>query len=301
MNIEEGIKYSINKLENIMEKSLTKTITEFDEYYLFNNNDNIISIEKKYHRFMIRYEFQTLMLNQMKNIKFVKKSSEALIDDCISPYGSFYYGGDTFYYSDKIHQYNEEQLFQILCNHIFHYLYAYNIYLRNSDSIKSNILLAFSHMGLTKTKVRYAQTNRNKICKSARYSHLMEQLIIFEPSSNYMKFFARNVFDGDTFIRYKYCNKDKTHEMIIGGEMHITENYNGFNIYNYIIENGRVKKSYNDKSEINNIISDNIGYIVYRDFENADLNNVRNNYYEIKKKISEVSKNEKNKKLYKIW
>lgn len=206
----------INMLNDEYEIRCIEIKELIEESYVFRYK-NINPLITKHKNLNSSKHLQTLMLNEFKKIKQLKKASTCGMEEYLSPYGSFYYGDDTFYYDDRLRCYNDEQKFQIICNHIFHYMLACDIYKYNELTIKSNILLAFSHLGITEQKVKYSISGRNSLYENKKYKDIIDNVIIFPPCNNYINYFIQKSISHDYFIKYDYIGEKSNYKMIMGG------------------------------------------------------------------------------------
>lgn len=287
MSVMDSVKYSIEKLTNLSNQtfSILKDIEiDLEGSFLFNikrpTNINTKFFTKKAH-----YTMQEFLLKEFNKIQIAKEPHSDELRESLSLYGSFYYGGNVIYYDERLDAYSDEQVFQIICNHIFHYILGYNVNNVRIDTQISNILLCFSHSNLTDIPIQYAQSKRDQLHLQPRYKDDLEKLIIFNTSQNYQKLFLNQIIENEYIEIYNHPQKG---DLVVGTYLFPTQGNCNFLIYNFgLRNNGNIQKSGEDYltsdltvKKLNKILDSKIN-AKYSKFSRM-MKEVRNNYEKIR-------------------
>ena len=189
------IQYCINKTQNNIKELENKKILldlKLNEINLFGGNLNPINCQ------LMKIENQltlnNIILNELNNIKFTKNISNDDLNSFVSPYGSLYFGTDTFYYNDSINEYSQDQFYQIILNHIGHYLLGYISANSTELTQKSNLLLLFDNINsfFPDKNIIYAQSKRNSLYNNKTYNEIIKNNIIFPINKKLKKYIMDN-------------------------------------------------------------------------------------------------------------
>ncbi len=207
-NIMDNIKYCVQTTKDIIDdniKQYKQFLLDQHETYLFGGNIN----KNKKWKLKNILNLNLLIFQELKTITYCEKVSDDHFNNLLSEYGSLYLGTDTFYYNDKLMQYTPQQIYQILLNHICHYLLGYNYKCQYDLTQKSNILLMFDNLGVfkeNKQNVLYSQSKRNDLYLMDKYKELTNNTIIFPMDKSVRDYVMENKISNN-FIKF-YQNED---------------------------------------------------------------------------------------------
>lgn len=191
----EKINYCINRIKESVNKNLILCDAfnqEIEEEMMFNSNiKNTYDLPQKcsVKRGLIgsKMLYDLIVIRELENITVFKRATDDL-EKYLSPYGSLYCGNGILYYNDTLVNYSDEEFLQIILNHIIHYMHECVSNNRNGILIKSNILLAFYHLGVIEDKIIYAKKERSILYNKPEYHNIINDCIIFTPNKNYKQF-----------------------------------------------------------------------------------------------------------------
>ena len=205
----EKINFCINKTNNNLNslyEMKEAEIANFNEALLFNVNlSKIIRNLDKIHNQII---LNKIILQELRKIKSFKNVSDDVLNDLTSDYGSLYLGTDTFYYNDHINDYSLNEFYQILLNHIGHYLLDFIFHPNDETFQKSNLLLLFDNISsfYPNKNISYAQNGRNVLYDRKDYQDIVKNNIFFPTNKNIRKYVLDNKISND-YLKFKYENE----------------------------------------------------------------------------------------------
>lgn len=232
--INNGIE-KIKKLHNDNFSKLSLLSDEMEETMLFNNDYNYkYTLRNKYNIILNKIITQKFLLNELYKIKKFINVSEMHSDVTLSSYGSLYFGDGNLYYSDVLINYNEEEIFIIICNHIAHYILGLWTIRTNEINCKSQILLFFLHIELINEKPIYSQSRRSELYINDRYSNVVKSTIIFIPQSNLQQIILNN----KNSLFYIKINANNYIDVF---SIFIIEGYFEYDTFNFMIKNNKLR------------------------------------------------------------
>lgn len=290
----KSIEYSKNFINNLINETTKKiNINEeiIEDAFMFSKPVN--SLIKRSNEYTNRIFLLKLFLKEIDKIKVFEKASRHDIKEILSPYGSFYYGTDTFYYNDDIISYSDHQFMQILINHILHYLLGRYTYanIGNCTDVKSEILYLFLYSGLSDVKIIHNRSSRQTLYNNPQYKKIIKELIIFKPHDYYMEFFIQNCYKFDYFIKYVY----NANNYIMGITLYSNQTSIEFRYYNYMFSINKlfVQKSSSALTGISNnfhpAMKSGVSY-EFSELIRKKYNNLKNNIKEVYTNVKIYSK-----------
>lgn len=161
---------------------------------------DVINLEEKINSLESYEKYIQYIQNELNKIRLFKEEEHN--EDYIG--NSLYFGNGTFYYSNKFLNYSNDQIFQIILNHIFNY--SGMLYLIKSKENRLSYILGNFFICYGKSIKKLSSNFHTKNNKN--------EFIVLDINHNYKNFIDRNIdYMGfiETIIYYKNesWNKDK--------------------------------------------------------------------------------------------
>lgn len=198
------------KLKNIEEENKEPNKKKSEE--LIRNRYRLILIN---HRIDKNQEIQ----DYIQTLDF-KNNIPQEINDCLSPFGTFF-DGKTIYYDETIlNQYDSYHQSIIILNEFFNLLQGYygsgTLPEGQAKKIPCISLLCLYHIGIVREKVLYSQSIRGELIKRFNFTHPNNTIapLIFEPNKNASKYLYYDLIVNENKTLGTVSNKIETEEVI---------------------------------------------------------------------------------------
>lgn len=219
--IKNSIKFGNNILENTKKEYLEKyeELESKKIIDILSDKDTTTRLENKIESYKSYIDYLNFIQNELNKIHYFIET-ECKID---FQYECMFFGNETFYYTNKLLDYNEQEIFEIILNHIIHYTGCF--YIISSKNVRLSYSLSAISICYNE-KIDLKDGKDIYINNKDNFDH-----IIFDISNTYQKFVLRNKhllnslfknindeIDYNNLLTYRIMlgNKIKLENMIIG-------------------------------------------------------------------------------------
>ena len=188
------------------------------------------------------------LIAKLKLIRFIKlfympkeiKSLSEISDKLLSPYNTFY-DGYTLYCDESINDLTDQEYCEIMLNHILHFLLGFYHTKRNENIIISNIILAFSQLGIIKQYIPYGSKKRCHLNEMYK-EYYKDKITFIIPDYKVYNYHMFNV------TKTKLTQKFKVYaeEYILYVNISIGKYGTGFESNRSLIKHNKILKNYED-------------------------------------------------------
>ena len=185
--------YEFNVNKSIAQKVISKLSNNAYDY----TNEKIIINNKSFLELFDYYK------NEINKITIMENNIPDNIEVLLSPYGTFYDGGNIFYYKNELSPYDA-----LLCiiNHITHY--SSGMYYHKYNYKKNMILRFITALNLVETTEEWDFSTTIIKYFDRIYKDELKNIIVFEPSEYYSKYIMEKI-EQNQFGKAIFLNSDE--------------------------------------------------------------------------------------------